>query len=170
MTFLKYTILILLSATMVHAEDAATASAPAGQETNLEQMEQPTADEEKKEPIFRAKLIEKYGLTEAQIDAAKASGVKGPGLAMAAEIAKASGKTFEEVVQMRTEGKTGWGKIAKDLGVEPKLIGQSVASLRKDVRDARQERKAERKEERKAKHDAMKADKRAKRDEKKANK
>ena len=81
---------------------------------------------------------------------------------MAAELAKASGKSFEEIVKMRTEGKTGWGKIAKDLGVDPKLIGQSVASLRKDVRDARHDQR----DERKAKRDAMKEEKRAKRAEK----
>ena len=69
------------------------------------------------QPKWESTLKSKYSLTDAQIQSMRAAGLKGPQIATTAELSKASGKSIEEVTKMRTESKMGWGKIAKELGV-----------------------------------------------------
>lgn len=105
-----------------------------------------------------AKLKEQYSLSDEQIEKLEKSGLPKPQLSMVAALAKESGKSIDEILKMRTEQKMGWGKIAKELNVSPKLIGQSVSSMhrqddpekRKERHEAREERKQKREEKRQA--------------------
>lgn len=89
----------------------------------------------------------KYGLTDDQMKAMQTAGLHGPQLAITAALAKSSGKTIDQIVQMRTTEKMGWGKIAKTLGVPPGSIGQSVASLHREVHEKRNEGREAKKDE-----------------------
>jgi hypothetical protein len=102
-------------------------------------------------------LKEKYGLTDQQLTGMKGQGLKGPEIAKAAELSKASGKSLDEVLKMRTEQKMGWGKIAKELGVDPGKIGHAVSDLNHERRDDRKERREERREDRKERREERKA-------------
>ncbi len=130
------------------------------------EVKSPTAQES-----WTSNVKTKYALTDEQMTQLNNAGIKGPHLAFTAELAKASGKTVEEITQMRTTEKMGWGAIAKKLGLPPGSIGQSVASLRHEMKEnkgqakkedkmaAREERKrlqTERKEARKSERAARK--------------
>lgn len=118
-----------------------------------------------------AALKEKYGFTDEQIQAMKDSKISESQFSMVGALAKESGKPVEEILKMRTEQKMGWGKIAKELGVEPKALGQSVSSMhRQDDQEAKKERKEARdarKEERKQKREEKKQARRDERSHKK---
>lgn len=102
----------------------------------------------------------KYGLTEAEVKSLQDSSISNSQMNKVARLAEASGKSVDEVLKMRTEQKMGWGKIAKELGVDPKELGQSVAEAKHEMKEEqkqeRAERKAERKMEGKNRHAAMK--------------
>ena len=66
-------------------------------------------------------------------------------------LAELSGKTTEEISQMRTEQKMGWGAIAKALGVPPRELGQAIRNERKEKNAQRKLEKMERKEKKLAK-------------------
>ncbi len=91
---------------------------------------QPTKDR----PEWNNTLKTEYKLTDAQIKTMQDKGLTNPQMAMAAALSEKSGKTLDEVLKMRTEDKMGWGKIAKELGVPPQEIGQSVARARHEMR------------------------------------
>jgi hypothetical protein len=123
-------------------------------------------------PKWSSEVQTKYNLTDAQMKSMTDAGIKGPQLAITAELAKASGKTTDEIIKMRTTDKMGWGKIAKTLGVPPSTIGQSVSALHRDLKEKREEKHEEknkekreerkqRREERKKEHQEEKADKAA---------
>jgi hypothetical protein len=97
---------------------------------------------------WASEVQKKYSLTDDQMKAMKTAGLKGPGLAITAELAKTSGKTIDQIVAMRTTEKMGWGKIAKTLGVPPSTIGHSISSLHHDLHEKRESRSEKRKEER----------------------
>lgn len=99
----------------------------------------------------------KYTLTDAQMKTMTDAGIQGSQLAIAAEFSKASGKPIEDIVRMRTAEKSGWGKIAKDLGLPPSTIGKSVSSLRHDINAAKREKREERREARKQQREERKA-------------
>ncbi len=61
-------------------------------------------------------------------------------------LAELSGKTTEEISQMRTEQKMGWGAIAKALGVPPRELGQAIRNDRKEKNAQRKQEKMDRKE------------------------
>ena len=115
-----YTMLafVILAAPMAHSE--------------IDELQRTEASLEAsaKDPSFSQNVQSKYKLTDAQMKAMGDAGVKGPQLAMTAQLAASSGKSIDEIIKMRTDGKMGWGKIAKELGVSPSEIGQSVASLK----------------------------------------
>ncbi len=113
-------------------------------------------------PEWNSSVQTKYSLTDEQMKQMTDAGIKGPGLAITAGLAKASGKTVQEVALMRTEQKMGWGKIAKDLGVHPSEIGQSVSSLHKNIKEGRVDARADNR----AKREARMAAKDAKRQQK----
>jgi len=101
----------------------------------------------KDRPEWSASLKTKFNLTDEQIKTMQSQGMNFPQMAITAGLAQKSGKTIDEVTKMRTEGKMGWGAIAKELGVAPKEIGQSVREMRHSIRDARHAERAERREE-----------------------
>lgn len=114
------------------------------------EKEETASEATKDRPEWLSSIKTQYKLTDAQVQTLKDSGISYPQMAMTASLADKSGKSIDEVLKMRTESKMGWGKIAKELGVHPKEIGQSVASLRHEIqaekREAKMERKLERKE------------------------
>ncbi|WP_374030065.1 hypothetical protein [Bdellovibrio bacteriovorus] len=120
--------------------------------------------EEATKPDYVSRLKEKYNLTDEQIQAMKDSKISESQFAVVGAMAKESGKTVEEILKMRTEDKMGWGKIAKELGLHPKMIGQSVSSMqrqddveaKKERKEAREARKEERKQKREDKKQARK--------------
>lgn len=115
----------------------------------IEQVEK-DAVKENAAPKFWAKEVQqKYNLTDEQIQNLKQAKIAGPQLAITAELAKASGKTVEEISKMRTDEKMGWGAIAKKLGVAPSTIGKSVAAVRHDIRDKRADLRDDKRKERK---------------------
>ncbi|WP_374077489.1 hypothetical protein [Bdellovibrio bacteriovorus] len=115
-----------------------------------------------------------YEFTDAQIQAMKDSKISESQFSMVGALAKESGKSVEEVLKMRTEQKMGWGKIAKELGVEPKALGQSVSSMhrqddaeaKRERKEAREARKDERKQKREEKKQARKEERAHKKDKK----
>jgi hypothetical protein len=155
-------LLALAPLTMAFADEA-----PEVTQVETEEAKSPTAPE-----TWASGVQAKYSLTDAQMKSLSDAGLKGPHLAFAAELAKASGKSIDEVIAMRTTEKMGWGAIAKKLGVPPGSLGQSVASLRHDLKEnrgqAKKEEKMAEKSERKQAHDEMKADRKAEREARKA--
>jgi hypothetical protein len=131
----------LISARHAFADEGTTATAAEGGDPLAK--EEAAADDVKDKPEWRTTTQSKYNLTDAQMKAMTDKGIKGPGLAITAGLAEKSGKSVEEVAAMRTDQKMGWGKIAKELGVPPSEIGQSVANMRHDIRDTRHEARTE---------------------------
>ena len=120
-------------------------------------------------PKWASEVEVKYKLTDAQMKTFTDAGFKGPQLAIAAELAKESGKTPEEIVKMRTTDKMGWGKIAKTLGLPASSIGQAVSSMHHDLNDKRHEQREEKKkdkeEKKEEKNDEKKEERKERREE-----
>ncbi len=114
----------------------------------------------KNNPQWTSTLKEKYNLTDDQIKSLTESGVSHPQMAMAAELAKQSNKSIDEVLKMRTEQKMGWGAIAKELGVKPGSLGHSVSEMRHQINEnkhgERMERHKEHQRERREKRESHK--------------
>lgn len=105
-------------------------------------------------PGWAESLKENFSLTDAQIKSYQENGLQYPQIAMAAQLAKKSGKSIDEVIKMRTENRKDWGQIAKDLGVPPEEIGKGVKEIRANVRNKRMaERKARHEEQKKKLND-----------------
>ncbi len=117
-------------------------------------------------PEYYSTLQTEYKLTDEQIKSMTDKGLKGNDQVRVARLASKSGKTLDEVMKMRLEQKMGWGKIAKELGVDSKEIGQAVS----DANKAKHEEKKAEKAAKKAAHDAEKAEKKAAKDAEKAEK
>lgn len=83
------------------------------------------------------KLKTKYNLTDEQVTKLQTSSISKPQMAMVAELAQKSNKSIDEILKMRIDEKMGWGKIAKELGLPPKTIGQSVSQMRHEAKDER---------------------------------
>ncbi|WP_413289339.1 hypothetical protein [Bdellovibrio sp. HCB337] len=133
-------------------------------ETNEVDQEAAQMEEIKtKDEMWNQQLKEKYALTDEQIKTLHDSGISYPQLAMVAQLAKSSQKPLEDVLKMRTEQKMGWGKIAKELGVHPREIGQSVRDMKHALREERKIAHADRKEKAEAKKEERR-DKHAKKD------
>ncbi|MEK2644154.1 hypothetical protein [Bdellovibrio sp. BCCA] len=135
---------------------------------------EPVATQEASTSDNLAKLKEKYGFTDEQIKAMQDSKISESQYSMVGALAKESGKSVDEILKMRTEQKMGWGKIAKELGVDPKVLGQSVSSMhrqddtemKKERKEAREARKEERKQKREEKKEARKEERAQKKDKK----
>jgi hypothetical protein len=177
MNLKKFTVLTLLAALLGSPLVLNTASAD--DTTEAQQIEETEAKEPQPKTAWTAEIQKKYSLTPEQMKSLENSGLSGPQLAFAAEAAKASGKSIDEVLHMRTGDKMGWGEIAKKLGLPPGSLGKSVAALRHDVKanrkdakmDAKHEQRAERKaekmaerEERKKAHEERKMERKADRE------
>lgn len=120
-----------------------------------------------KDEVWAEQLKTRYNLTEEQIKTLRSTGLSNPQLAMAAQMAKSSNKSIEDVLKMRTEQKMGWGKIAKELNVHPSEIGKSVKEMHHAIRDERKEMREQRKDERKAAREERKEKMAQKREERK---
>lgn len=118
----------------------------------LSQTESSLNDDVKK-PNFEAAIKEKYSLSDDQLKVMHDKGMNDQQITIAAQLSKDSGKTIEEVTKMRTEDKMGWGKIAKQLGVPPKQIGQGVASMHHELNEEKDEKRDDKKEAREDKQE-----------------
>lgn len=146
----------------VLAEDVApVAPAPAA-------TAQPTPTKaEIKSATWKELLQKKYGLTDAQMQSLADSKMSDPEQAKAAQMAKSSGKSIDEILKMRYEEKMGWGKIAKTLGVKPSELGHAVSELNKERNESRRNEMQEKSRLRKEEH-AKERKERAERKEKPA--
>lgn len=148
----------LVNPIMAHADEDEIATA----ETQI------TEETTKTDYVDRVK--EKYDLTDEQMKAMEDSKISKAQYAVVGAFAKESGKSVEEILKMRSEG--GWGKVAKELGLEPKLIGQSIAAMHRqndtekqvERKEARELKKAERKQKREEKKLARKENRSNKKD------
>lgn len=98
-------------------------------------------------------LQNKYSLTDAQMKALTDSNLGESHMAMAAQLAKSSNKPIEEILKLQAESKTGWGNLAKQLGVNPSELGQAVSSLKHERNAEKKQIKDLAKAERKEKHE-----------------
>ncbi len=101
-------------------------------------------------------LQSRYQLTDAELKQINDSSVSEPQREMVANLARKSGKSVDEVLKMRIEQKMGWGKIAKELGVDPKEMGQAVSDSHHMDKSEKRAEKAAAKAERKERKEAMK--------------
>jgi hypothetical protein len=193
---------LLISASL-HAQDAGTTptdsgSTPPAPTTDAPsapaptEPADPTGEVKTKAPkadlVDLAKKVEdKYSITPDRMAQLESDGLKLKDIVTAAEIAKESGKTLDDVLAMRKD-KKGWGAIAKELNVSPDRIGQAMAELRrsdkaekkdnkdnkdnkdkKDKKDKKErkedrEEKGDRKDDRDEKREERREDKKEKRD------
>lgn len=80
-----------------------------------------------KRPLDLAMRLQRdHGLSDADLQALRARGLDDRQITIAARFAKASRKPINEIVKMRVDEKKGWGRIADDLGVDPKDIGLKI--------------------------------------------
>jgi|GEM_PF-4856506 len=131
----------------------ARSNAADANDDQLSQQEQ-SLEKDAKDPKYETALKEKYNLTDDQLKALHDKGMNDSQITMAAALAKESGKSIDDIVKMRLDEKMGWGKIAKELGIPPKEIGQAIAAMhnhkeeRADAKKDRVERRSERQEKR----------------------
>lgn len=116
---------------------------------------------EVKDDYWANQLKTKYNLTDEQVTKLQTSSISRPQMAMVAELAQKSNKSIDDVLRMRIEDKMGWGKIAKELGLHPKTIGQSVSQMRREAKaerrkmnDKNREEKQSRREDRQEKNNS----------------
>lgn len=117
----------------------------------------------------------KFDLSDEDMKKLENSGLNHSQQSKAAQISKSSNKPIDEILDMRTNQKMGWGKIAKELGVHPSKLGKSNKDLEKSM-EKRSARKAqrikeisERKKYKKELRQERKAERRSDRFEKKGN-
>ncbi|MGQ9780054.1 MAG: hypothetical protein ACUVRM_09295 [Bacillota bacterium] len=83
------------------------------------------------EAVFTVNIITAFpelNLSAEVIQGLRSKGMGWGEITIAASLASSSGKTLDEVIAMADSG-LGWGKIAKDLGVEPKTLGHAVSEV-----------------------------------------
>lgn len=132
-------------------------------QVRAEETVTPTGTSTVTAPSWNDSIQKKYNLTNEQMKLLTDSQLPEPQLAMAAQLAKTSNKSLEEILKMRAESKNGWGKIAKELGVNPKELGQAVSELKR----ARNEERKKLKDEKREHHDMKSRDEKKARHEKK---
>lgn len=132
------------------------------------EKEETESSQVKDRPEWDKALKEKFLLNDEQIKSMQSKGLNYPQMAIVAGLAQNSGKSIDDVTKMRLEGNMGWGKIAHELGVPPKEIGQSVRAMRHKIQDnrladkkERREEKREERRERREKHQQERHEKRA---------
>jgi hypothetical protein len=135
---------------------------------DVQQVEETESKEPQPKAAWSTEVQKKYALTPEQMASLEKSGLHGPHLAFAAEAAKASGKSIDEVIQMRTGDKMGWGEIAKKLGLPPGSLGKSAAAVRHDVKAARSDARQEKMSEKRAEKQAAREERKKLREERKA--
>ncbi len=104
----------------------------------------------KKDPVaarqeIEKRVEEKYSITPEKLTELEKSGLKLRDIVSAAALAKEGNKSLDEILQMRGEGKKGWGEIAKELNVSPDIIGKAISDLRRRNPDDKNKRKDDKK-------------------------
>ena len=117
-------IAVLAFAGPLMADEAAVAPAPTATVA--------PAPEESKPRTNNEALQAKYNLSPEQMKSLTDSNLPESQFSKVAQLSKSSGKTIDEVLNMRTEQKMGWGKIAKTLGVHPGELGRGNSDLKKE--------------------------------------
>jgi len=113
--------------------------------------------------LVTQRLVNDFGVTEAQVSDLRTKGLSFGEIAIALSLAKeeqggVTDANIQKVLSLRqTTPPTGWGKVAKELGVK---LGPAVSSVEKLAKESRGGvKKSEEKAETKAQEKAEKADK-----------
>jgi len=113
--------------------------------------------------VVTQRLVKDFGVTEAQVKDLRSKGLSFGEIAIALSLAKeepggVTDANIQKVLSLRqTTPPTGWGKVAKQLGVK---LGPAVSSVERLAKESRGElKKSEEKSETKAEEKAEKADK-----------
>jgi len=113
--------------------------------------------------LVTQRLVKDFGVTEAQVNDLRSKGLSFGEIAIALSLAKeetggATDANIQKVLSLRqTTPRTGWGKVAKQLGVK---LGPALSSVEKVAKESRGEiKKSEEKGETKAEEKAEKAGK-----------
>ena len=113
--------------------------------------------------LVTQRLVKDFGVTEAQVNDLRSKGLSFGEIAIALSLAKeetggATDANIQKVLSLRqTTPPTGWGKVAKQLGVK---LGPAVSSVEKVAKESRGGiKKSEEKAETKAEEKAEKAGK-----------
>lgn len=109
-----------------------TSNGFAAEDSSIER-EELLSDRVKDKPEWVPVLKSHHHLKDSQIQMMKEKGLTYPQMAMVSKMSEKSGKPVDDIIQLRITEKMAWGKIAEELGVIPKEIGQSVAALRHEV-------------------------------------
>lgn len=145
---------VILSAALMPAVSFAQADSAIEREELL-------SDKSKDNPEWVEALKVHHHLKDSQIKMMKEQGLTYPQMGMVSRLSEKSGKPVEDIIEMRTRNKLGWGELANELGVAPKDVSRAVAILRHEVN---LERKIERMHQRLQKREARMAKKEAKRE------
>lgn len=113
--------------------------------------------------LVTQRLVKDFGVTEAQVTDLRSRGLSFGEIALALSLAKeepggVTDANIQKVLALRqTTPPTGWGKVAKQLGIK---LGPAVSRVEKVAKESRSEiRKSEEKGETKAEEKAEKANK-----------
>jgi hypothetical protein len=80
---------------------------------------------------WAATIQGRFQFTDEQMKMMRKKGLKNPQLAIVGKLAETSGKSVEEILDMRKGRGMGWEKIAAELGVEPREIGEAISTTRR---------------------------------------
>ncbi len=103
------------------------------QAASLDEM----AQKEGKREVVLGKISQRTGVTVETLNKQSAeTGLSPGGLLVANSLAKASGKSFEEIAAAKKSGQ-GWGRIAKDNGVKLGPVLKSAKATAKEATQAK---------------------------------
>lgn len=88
------------------------------------------AEPKKETETYSQELQKKYNLSPEQMKALADSNLPQSQFVKVAQLAKSSGKSIDDILNMRLEQKMGWGKIAKTLGVHPSELGRAEKEIK----------------------------------------
>jgi hypothetical protein len=114
-------------------------------------VEEAASESIKNHPEWISALKTRHHLSDEHIQWMRGKGLSYPQMVIASILSEKSGKTVDDILEMRSLSRKGWKKVAQDLGLIPVEIGRSVTSLRQEVQQEmqlNQENKNEAKNER----------------------
>jgi len=156
---MKKTSMFLVSMLVLAVVKAASAASPTSAISSVNQQ----ANAPDGAAVVTQRLVKDFGVTEAQVKDLRSKGLSFGEIAIALSLAKEepggiTDANIQKVVSLRqTTPPTGWGKVAKELGVK---LGPAVSSAERLAKQSRGElKRSEEKSETKAEEKAEKADK-----------
>ena len=160
---MKKTSMFLASMLVLAVVKAASAASPTSAISSVNQQ----ANAPDGAAVVTQRLVKDFGVTEAQVKDLRSKGLSFGEIAIALSLAKeepggVTDANIQKVLSLRqTTPPTGWGKVAKQLGVK---LGPAVSSVERLAKESRgdlkkSEEKSETKAEEKAEKKAEKADK-----------